>query len=147
MENKEALKLEEIVIKFQDLRSAYHNFVKMSDTKTKDALVSFEEGFCDILAELVEVSPTVYSKRVQHDDRASSATKARICRSIYDGVNKEFAKETSWSKVESFAASSEEMKQHLEGRAFWYESYDTIEGIRIAIQSYLTAITHRINKT
>jgi hypothetical protein len=147
MQTKEAEKLEAIVIKFQDLRTAYHNYVKMSDTKSKDSLVAFEEEFCSILADLVAISPIVYSKRVQHDDRSSSSFKARICRSIYDGINKEFAKEVSWSKVESFAAASKEMSDYLSQRSFWYESYDTIEGIRIAIQSYLTAITHRINKT
>lgn len=135
--------LQEIVESYRSVRESYLNYVRHSEQK-KESLVEFEEKFNEVLASLVSISSLVYGQRTRHDDRASSSVKARICRSIFNGTNKEFEKESSWSKVESFAGATEEFSTFLEDRAFWYESYETIEGMRESVKSYLTAITHRI---
>jgi hypothetical protein len=140
--------INQIIEKYEDLRSGYHQHVKIrggsKEDADKQALVSFEESFNSILADLVSVSAHIFGKRTQHDDRASSSVKARIALQINKGENKEFGRESSWSKCESLAAASEEYSKFLEERAFWYESNDTVQGITNSISSYLTAITHRI---
>lgn len=140
---KIAERLTDIQARYKTTIESYNNYVRTSEHK-KETFVDFEERFNNMLAELVPVSAFIYGKRTRHDDRASSAVKSRICRSIFQGSNTEYEKESSWAKVESFAAASEEYKEFLEDRAFWYESFETIEGMQESIKAYLTAITHRI---
>lgn len=141
--SKVAEKLTDIQARYKTTIESYNNYVRHSEHK-KETFVEFEERFNNMLAELVPVSSFIYGKRTRHDDRASSAVNSRIRRSIFQGTNAEYEKENSWAKVESFAAASEEYKEFLEDRAFWYESFETIEGMQESIKAYLTAITHRI---
>ena len=111
--SKIAERLVNLQTQYKTTIESYNNYVRNSEHK-KESFVEFEERFNGMLAELIPVSAFIYGKRTRHDDRASSAVKSRICRSIFQGSNTEYEKESSWAKIESFAAASEEYKEFLE---------------------------------
>lgn len=138
-------KLEKFVLDYESLRKEYSQFLSSGGARDKHVLSSFQSKFNNLKGDLVQVYPYILKEQVRRDNKAMTAVKARLARAIHEGRYKDFEATNSWNKCESLAASTDEYRDMLEQRAFWYESLETLTEIKFSIQSYISEIEIKIS--
>lgn len=133
--------LSKIIEDFRQLRAEYlYDPLKGSgDSAEKDKLLTYSDKFTDLYEQLRPICSDVYGLRTLHDDKAASATKARIAKRMQEEDPK-----ISWSKVIEYSAASEDYKDFLNERAYYYESWDSMAHLRDSIKQYIINIGQRL---
>lgn len=140
--------LEEIFSEYEELRQAYKNATK-SGSLSKASLVSFQEDFIHLKADLRPWHAEISAKAEKRSDKQATAIKFRIAVAISEGEFKDeqgnlIIDKCSITAAEKYAAATKEYKQFLEQRTFYKESLVNIVDIREDIQGYVNLIKDKL---
>jgi hypothetical protein len=126
--------LDTIIKEFDEVVEEYNNddIKGVGDIAEKDALHRYNDKFTFLYKELGPLCSEVYGWRTQHDDKSCSAFKARTARKMQEADPK-----LSWNKVTELAAATEEYKDFLTERVYYYRSWDSISHLRDSIKQYI----------
>jgi hypothetical protein len=134
--------LEAIYEDFKRLRTEYmHDPLKGSgDQGEKDRLMYYSDAFSELYTIIRPICAEVYGRRTEHDDKSCTAMKARIAKRLQEENQK-----MSWNKATEYAAASEEYKEFLAERVYYYTSWDSIQHLRDSIKQYIINLGQRLS--
>ena len=120
----------------------HNEYIGSGDMMEKDILHQFGEKFSALYNHLRPICAYIYGQRTRHDDKASTAFKNRIAKHIYDTWPEGSRK--SWNKALELGSASDDYKDFLTERAYWYESWDSIQHLRDTIKQYIINAGQRL---
>lgn len=134
--------LSRIMEEFKELKTEYlYDPLKSSgDSSEKDRLLFYSDKLTDLYEKLRPICADVYGIRTLHDDKASTAKKARIAKQMQEANTK-----LSWNRVTELAAASDEYDDFLKERAYYYECWESISHLRDSIKQYIINIGQRLS--
>lgn len=134
--------LEAIYEDFGQLRTQYNQDpLKGSGAPgERERMLYYSDKFTDLYVDIGPYCAMVYGRRTEHDDKATGPARARIAKSLQEEDEK-----LSWNKVVEYASASEDYKDFLSERVYYYESWDSIDHLRDSIKQYIINIGQRLS--
>ena len=130
--------LNEVVARYEDLRSSFRSFTS-SGQLNKHTLNEYQHRFMDIAADLRPFKQDVNAKWLRHDDKCATALKGRIAIQLSEG-NIDGYEKMSLNQADKYASSTPHYKDFLQKRAFYKESLNNIEDLRMDVSGYVYLI-------
>lgn len=150
MSNEELeIRINSVIEEYDTLRENFREFSTIGED-SREALLEYQRRFIELKADLRPIHKFVASMYEKRNDKASTAIKYRIAKSIMDGVFEDEDKvkyeKCAMSQAEKLAAGSKVYKTFLKQRALYRESFVNINDIREDVTNYITLVRDRLNK-
>lgn len=140
VEQKVTKKLKSFVEEYDTLVDDYNTFLVIA-SGNKSPYLEWENRFNNLSHKLTKIIPYIYRKKVDFDEKRLSSLKDKYTISMHVSGGGE---EKSWQRADALAGSCEAYTKAIDDKAFWWESYKTIEVIQSSIDNYKLEITHRL---
>lgn len=150
MNNDYAIKLSEILERYDQERSNFRHFIKSGDNN-RETLLEFQGRFVDLKSEIRPIHSHLMGYADQRSDKAATAIKYRIAMAMMrgeyelpEGEKPLYDKTPTINSAEKYAAASKQYKTFLEQRAFAKESLTNVNDLREDLNSFINEIKDRL---